>query len=176
MDNELPPDPNEKHYVRNAGLVLLHPFFSVYFTRLGILQDNLFINHDARMRAVHLLQYLVDGAPDAPEPELVLNKLLCNIPLEDPVKPGITLTEQEKIVSAEMLTAVISHWEKLKNTSIEGLQASFLQRDGALHFKDEAWRLKVETRGYDVLLQTLPWSISLIKMPWMNDALYLEWT
>jgi hypothetical protein len=175
MDNELPPDPNEKIYIQNAGLVLLHPFFSTYFTRLGMLENGLFINEEARMRAVHLLQYLVDGASDNPGPLLVLNKLLCNIPLEEPVIHGISLTEQEKSVSAELLTAVISRWDKLKNTSVAGLQASFLQRDGALYFEDNAWRLKVEHRGYDILLQTLPWSIGMIKTNWMSNALYVEW-
>jgi hypothetical protein len=175
MDNKLPIDPNEKIYIRNAGLVLLHPFFTTYFNRLGMLENDLFINQEARMRAVHLLQYLVDGASDSPEPLLVLNKILCNIPVEEPVIPRITLTEQEKRVSEELLKAVISRWDKLKNTSVAGLQESFLQRDGALYFKDDAWRLNVEPRAFDVLLQTLPWSIGMIKTPWMNNYLYVEW-
>jgi len=175
MDNKLPIDLNEKVYIRNAGLVLLNPFFTTYFNRLGMLENDLFINHEARMRAVHLLQYLVDGASDNPEPLLVLNKLLCSIPVEEPVIPGITLTEQEKRVSEELLNAVISRWDKLKNTSVAGLQNSFLQRDGALYFKDDAWRLKVEPRGYDVLLQTLPWSIGTIKTPLRHNVLYVEW-
>jgi hypothetical protein len=175
MDNKLPIDPNEKIYTRNAGLVLLNPFFTTYFTRLGMLENGQFINEEARSRAVHLLQYLVNGASDDPEPALVLNKILCNMPVQEPVIPRITLTEQEKIVSGELLKSVLSRWDKLKNTSVAGLQESFLQRDGALYFKDDAWRLKVEHRGYDVLLQTLPWSIGMIKTSWMNNVLYVEW-
>ena len=175
MDNKLPEDPNEKIYIRNAGLVLLHPFFTTYFTRLGMLENNHFINEEARSCAVHLLQYLVDGALDSPEPLLVLNKILCGIPVQEPVIRSITLTEQEKSLSEELLKAVISRWEKLKSTSVAGFQQSFLQRKAALCFKDGAWRLKVEQRGYDILLQTLPWSIGMIKTHWMSDLLYVEW-
>jgi hypothetical protein len=135
-----------------------------------------FINADAQLRAVHLLQYLVNGKNNNPEHFLVLNKVFCNVPIEEPVPAEITLTDKEKETSEQLLKAVLNSWDKLKNTSIIGLQESFLQRDGALVFKDDAWHLKVEQRGYDVLLQTLPWTIGMIKTPWMDNFLYVEWT
>jgi hypothetical protein len=163
-------------YINNAGLVLLNPFFATYFVRLGMMEGGKFINADAQLRAVHLLQYLVNGKSNNPEHFLVLNKVFCNVPVEEPVPAEITLTDREIETSEQLLRAVIGNWDKIKNTSIEGLQGSFLQRDGALVFKDDAWHLKVEQRGYDVLLQTLPWTIGMIKTPWMDNFLYVEWT
>ncbi|MHB8208154.1 contractile injection system tape measure protein [Mucilaginibacter sp.] len=163
-------------YINNAGLVLLHPLLATYFVRLGMMIGGKFINADAQLRAVHLLQYLVNGKSNNPEHFLVLNKVLCNVPVEEPVPAEISLTDEEKETSAQLLIVVTSHWDKLKNTSIEGLQESFLQRDGALVFKDDAWHLKVEQRGYDVLLQSYPWTIGMIKTPWMDNFLYVEWT
>jgi hypothetical protein len=104
-----------------------------------------------------------------------LNKILCNIPIDEPIISEIVMTELEKTVSAELLNAVLVQWDKLKNTSAESFQASFMQRDGALSRIEENWNLKVETRGYDVLLNTLPWGLGMIKTPWMTEFIYVEW-
>ena len=162
-------------YIHNAGLVILHPFLSTYFNRLNMVKDGDFINSEFRHRAVHLLQYLAFGTEKNEEHELVLNKILCNIPIDEPVISGIMMTEFEKSVSAELLNAVLVQWDKLKNTSSESFQASFLQRDGALSRIEENWNLKVENRGYDVLLNTLPWGLGMIKTPWMTEFIYVEW-
>lgn len=162
-------------YINNAGLVLLNPFLATYFVRLGMMEGGKFITEDAQLRAVHLLQYLIDSSQNSPEHVLVLNKVLCNVPVEVPVPVEITLSDNEKEVSEQLLNAVLNAWDKLKNTSIAGLRETFLQRTGALVFKDDAWHLKVEQRGVDVLLQTLPWTIGMIKTPWMDKFLYVEW-
>jgi hypothetical protein len=166
----------ETVYITNAGLVLLNPFLSTYFVRLGMMEGGRFVSADAQLRAVLLLQYLVNGTRHCAEHELVLNKILCNLPVEEPVVPEIILSGNEIKVSEELLKAVLNAWEKLRNTSIQGFQASFLQRPGALVFRDDAWHLRVEQRSYDVLLQTLPWTIGMIKTPWMDNFLYVEWT
>ena len=162
-------------YINNAGLVLLNPFLSTYFVRLDMMTGGKFNNADTQLRAVHLLQYLVNGKSNNPEHFLVLNKVFCNVPVEEPVPAEITLTDKEIETSEQLLKAVLNSWDKLKNTSIIGLQESFLQRDGALVFKDDAWHLTVEQRGYDILLQTLPWTIGMVKTPWMDNFLYTEW-
>ncbi len=164
------------NYIRNAGLVLLHPFLSTYFSRLELTEKGKFVKEDAQFRAVHLLQFLVDGTAHHLEHELMLNKILCGLPVEEPIPLEILISEKEKAVSLELLQVVLQQWEKLKNTSIEGLRASFLQRQGALTPMDDAWKLRVEQRGYDILLQTLPWSVGMIKASWMKKILYVEWT
>ena len=172
---QLKPPEMETIYVGNAGLVLLHPFLSFAFQRLGWLEKGVFISEEAQHRAVHFLQFTVDGLEEHPEHALALNKVLCNFPLAAPVPLEITLTEEEKELSVQMLKAVIQQWEKMKNSSVEGFQGSFLQREGALRETEEAWFLRVEQRGYDVIMQTLPWGIGTIKTPWMDKVLYTEW-
>ncbi|MDP3468470.1 MAG: contractile injection system tape measure protein [Daejeonella sp.] len=162
-------------YIHNAGLVILHPFLTTYFTRLNMFEKGDFKTEEYRQRAVHLLQFLAYGTESNEEHELVLNKILCNIPIDEPVSAGIVLTEVERAVSGELLNAILTQWDKLKNTSPESFQASFLQRDGALSRIEDNWNLKVETRGYDVLLNTLPWGLGMIKTPWMTEFIYVEW-
>jgi hypothetical protein len=162
-------------YIGNAGLVLLHPFLSTYFSRLALTEKGKFTGDTAAFRAVHLLQFLADGKGKHAEHTLVLNKLLCGLPIEEAVPAEITLTEAESALSMELLKMVIGRWDKLKNTSIEGLRVSFLQREGKLKFEEDSWKLRVDQRGYDVLLQTLPWGIGLIKTSWMDKILHVEW-
>ncbi len=162
-------------YIHNAGLVILHPFLSTYFNRLNMIENGDFKTVELRHRAVHLLQYLAFGTENNVEHELVLNKILCNIPVDEPVSAGIVMTDNEIAVSAELLNAILVQWDKLKNTSPASFQTSFLQRDGALSRIEENWNLKVESRGYDVLLNTLPWGLGMIKTSWMPEFIYVEW-
>ena len=74
----------------------------------------------------------------------------------------------------ELLLSIIEHWSILKNTSVEGLRQSFLQRDGKLTFFNNEWRLQVEQKSYDMLLQHLPWNRGLIRLPWMKHLLRTE--
>ena len=62
------------------------------------------------------------------------------------------------------------------NTSIEGLQQSFLQRSGKLVQKENDWMLQVEQRPFDIVLASLPWGIGIIKNKWMRGMLWVEWT
>jgi hypothetical protein len=167
---------NATLYVSNAGLVLLHPFLSTLFTRLQLVEKSNFINEAAQHRAIHLLQFLVSGQQQHPEHQLALNKLLCGFPLEEPVTAAIELTPAEKSTAGELLQVVLQRWEKLKNTSVEGLRVSFLQRTGALIPSPDHWTLRVEQRGIDVLLPFLPWSFGVIKTSWMKKTLFVEWT
>ncbi len=160
-------------FIDNAGLVLLHPFLQRFFGQLGIAkEDELLLSE----RALCLLHYLVTGLTDAPEYELVLPKLLCGIPLSMPVPLLFDLSESEKNEASAMLEAVISHWKALGSISVEGLRGSFLFRPGKLSRKEEGdWLLQVESRTYDILLDQLPWGISMIRLPWMKTMLWVEW-
>jgi hypothetical protein len=63
----------------------------------------------------------------------------------------------------------------LKNTSQEGLRQSFLQRDGLLMVKPASMKLQVERRGFDILLDQLPWNMGIIKTQWMDEPLSVDW-
>jgi hypothetical protein len=166
---------NEQIYIQNAGLILLHPFLSTYFTRTGLMHEGKFSGVDKQFRAPYLLQYAATGNEENPEHQMVLNKILSGINAEEALPKITALTEQEKQVSNELLQVVIQQWDKMKNTSVEGFRASFLQRNGALTLTPEAWVLKIEQRGYDILLQTLPWGMGMIKTSWMDKPLIVEW-
>ncbi|QNK63903.1 hypothetical protein H7F33_05250 [Pedobacter sp. PAMC26386] len=165
----------DKLYVGNAGLVLLHPFLNTYFTRLNLMEKGRFISLEARARAVHLLQYLAFKTTENPEHELVLNKILCNYPIQEPLPLEISISDEEISLSAELLQVVIERAGKLSGSSADGFSVSFLQRNGALTETDEEWTLRVDQRGYDLILQTLPWAFGMIKFQWMNKPIIIEW-
>ena len=161
--------------IQNAGIILLHPFLSTLFLRLRLTHEGLFVGSAAQQRAVFLLQYIVTGNITATDNNLFLNKILCGLSPTDKVAMGIELSGEEVTIAGELLQVVIQQWDKIKNTSVEGFRSSFLQREAMLTFVDGAWQMKIEQRGYDVLLQTLPWNIGMIKTNWMPQFLYAEW-
>lgn len=178
MEEQLPAPPDirdEKLYVNNAGLILLHPFLPFCFTQLGWLQDGQFIDEIAQQRAIHLLQYMACGQEGHAEHLLTLNKIMCNYPLEETLPYEVGLTAAEKAMADQLITVVMNNWDTMKNASLDGFRGSFLIRDGALWQEEEDWWLRVEPRGYDVLLQSLPWGIGMIKNTWMTNYIHSEW-
>jgi hypothetical protein len=171
----------EPFYITNAGAILLWPFLTRYFQTLGLLkkEKNDFRSDLERTRAVYLVQYLATGKLEAPEYELLLNKVLCGLKPEQPLDAVAPVTEAEAALSTQLLHGVIANWGKLRNTSIEGLRQSFLIREGRLlrRDSDNSWSLTVSTKGYDVLLDTLPWRLSMIRLPWMTpeNVLHVKW-
>ncbi len=162
-------------YIGNAGLVLFHPFFTTYFERVGLLENNEFKSVGARHRAVLLLQYFSEGLKLYNEFDLVLNKILCDTPLAEAIPVEFIPTAIETNTTEELFEVFINRWPKMKNTSVEGIRSSFIMRNGLLKRNDDEWILRVEQRGYDILLQTLPWAFGFIKTPIMNKPIIVEW-
>ena len=160
--------------LENAGLILLWPYLPRLFQQLNLIKDKRFNSEADAIHAVSLLEYLVNGHIDRLIGNLWLNKLLCNIPCNYQIENPkiVTLTEAEEC--DELLNNVILHWKVLKNASIECLRNTFLKRRGELQLEERAV-LKIETHTIDVLLNSLPWNISFISLPWMDNALYAEW-
>ena len=175
-DDETASQSSADIHLVNAGMVLIWPFLSRAWEVLELTREGKFINDDAAQRAAWLLQFAVDEQTAVPEYQLPLNKLLCGIALQAPIVPEIEIMEQERELVEQMLTVVISHWTALGQTSIQGLRETFLQREGYLSRKEDAWRLRVPKRTFDMLLDKLPWSISTIRLPWMKSILWVEWT
>jgi hypothetical protein len=84
------------------------------------------------------------------------------------------VSQSQKEEADSLLCSVIDHWASLKNTSIEGLRSSFIQRNGLLSPDQDGWKLHLESASYDVLLKTIPWSYSIVKLPWMNKPIFCE--
>lgn len=74
-----------------------------------------------------------------------------------------------------LLTAIIARWQVLGNTSIGGLQSTFIQREGVLSVTPKHWQLNIIPRPFDMLLDKLPWSFQTIKYPWMDLPLFVQW-
>ncbi|MCR8557641.1 hypothetical protein KXD93_08305 [Mucilaginibacter sp. BJC16-A38] len=161
--------------VNNSGIVMLHPFLKSFFEGLELLTGGKFKNDDARARAVLLLHYIATGETEAAEFDLTLQKILCGQPMENTLPSSIELTDQEATETANLLRSVLSHWEPLKNTSIDGFRGAFLQRNGNLELKDSGWLLTVEQKTIDILLGKLPWGFSTIRLPWMQELLSVDW-
>lgn len=161
--------------IENAGLVLLNPYLPELFKQLGLTSDSQFIDSNKKIEAVYYLQYLVFGSFGPEDSILALNKILCGIPISESVTNGIDLSNEEKIIIEQLLPAVISQWRVISNTSVQGFRDSFLHRKGILVETEDGWELKVEGKAFDMLLDQIPWSISIVRYPWMNKTLHANW-
>ena len=163
-------------YVANAGLVLAGPYMPMLLSRLELTRDGRFVDDRAQERAVHLLQFLVDGeAEPAAEHRLVLNKLVCGLDFPVPVGRDFQVRDPERAMIESLLRTMVARWSALGRTSLAGLRETFLRRQGALAQDDGAWRLAVEPRAFDMLLDRIPWGYGTLKLPWMAQVLHVDW-
>ena len=162
-------------FVCHAGLVLLHPFLDRFFTNLGLVRKGGFVDLYAHQKALYLLHYLSTGNLKGAEHELVTAKIMCAYPLQKPVDHHIEINDEEINEANELLMNVIGQWDVLKNSSPQGLREGFLQRNGKYTVNNEKGCLHIESHAIDILLDHLPWTISIVKLPWMNDPLWVEW-
>ncbi len=162
-------------FVENAGVVLVHPFLNPLFETLGWVERGVFKTPESAGMAVLLVQYMVQGDEPINEAMLPLNKILCGLSAEQFVEVTKLPGADAKREADNMLGAVIEHWQALKNTSIDGLRETFLCRSGKLEHNGEGWALHVEAKSLDILLNQLPWGISLVKLPWSRGMLHVNW-
>jgi Contractile injection system tape measure protein len=162
-------------YVTNAGLVLLHPFLSRLFDNLGLTNDGIFVDKQLKDKALTVLHYLATGETRALEYHLMLPKLLCQMPFNQPVRGHWVLSDEEKTTCDGLLEVAIEYWSALGKTSPEGLREAFLQRKGKLIHRPSGWLLQVERTTIDVLVDRLPWGLGVVKLPWMRDFMTVEW-
>jgi len=165
----------ETLFVANAGIVLLAPFLPQLFGMLGLVADKRFVDMAAAERAVALIQYAVAAKAQAAEPQLVLNKLLCGLPPEAAVPRHVRLEPGEEEAVDSLLLAAIGHWKALGRTSLAGLRQTFLQREGRLEHRLDAWHLEVQPQTFDVLIDRLPWGFATVRFPWMPQVLHVQW-
>ena len=162
-------------FLNNAGLVLLYPFFESFLIDFDLLAEGQFKDTESQMVAIHLLHYLATKEVFAAEYELGMEKFLCGWDLDLFISKNIELSPAMKDECETLLLAAIRHWSALKSTSPDGLREGFLQREGKLILNDFQNRLIIENKAQDVLLSHLPWSYSMIKLPWMDGILITEW-
>lgn len=164
----------KSHLIRNAGLILLHPFLKQFFNSCGFLdKENKIIKPN---EAVHLLHYVATKKEQQFENNLIFEKFLCNLPIQSSIERNIVLSDELKEKSEELLSAVLQNWSILKNSSNDLLRNEYLQREGKLDLTKDNPTLTVERKTQDILLDTkLPWNLSLCKLPWMKELIFTNW-
>jgi len=162
----------EAIYIDNAGLVILHPFLALFFEALGVAREGELLHPQ---RALQLLHFLATGQETAPEHELVLPKVLCGLAPDALAETGSPLSETEKEEATHLLETVVRYWDALRDTSPDGLRGAFLCRSGSLSRRGKDWLLQVERMSHDILLEQLPWGISVVQLGWMEEVVWVEW-
>jgi len=166
---------NSTIYINNAGLVIFHPYISTLFEHLKVTFDNQWYDESSKYLAVGILEFLALGNDKLEEFNLPLNKILCGMKPEVIINLPGEIDETIRKECEDFLEQVIQHWKALKNTGKDGIREAFIQRRGSLTRINNGWLLKVETKSMDILLNQLPWSIGLVKFPWMDEILFVEW-
>lgn len=164
-----------RFYIGNAGLILLAPYIPRLFSMLEYTNNKEFVSREKQIRAVFLLQRLLYDKNEFDEPALLMNKLLAGLAAEEPVPRKAEMTEREQETADSLLKGVMQHWDKMRNTSLQGFRDAFLIRDGVLEETGDFWELTVKEKGYDVLLDSLPWGFSPTKCPWMPKPVHVKW-
>ncbi len=175
-DAEPPVKSEASHFINNAGLVILHPFLQMLFEKLGLCKEENWTTKNSQHKAVLLTQYLVSGHDEIFENELLFNKILCGLPFDGVVNTKLKITQNEKDKCQSLLETVNGYWKAMNGSSVAALRESFLLREGKISLEnDPNFELWVAEKGFDILLEQLPWGISLFKTPWMKDFMNCYW-
>lgn len=163
--------------INNAGLTIIAVYLPILFHRLGYLSDDRrgFKSRECQVKAIFASQRFVTDEKEIPEPELFLNKVLTGYDSPEPLPRSCDLTENELEMIEQLKKAVLMNWDKMRNTSWEGLQSTFIRRKGVLKMEKNNWTLTVEERAFDVLLDSIAWNFRFIKTPWMEKILRVKW-
>jgi hypothetical protein len=163
-------------YIANAGLILLHPFLRELFNELNLLNDNAgFKSLDSVYKAIACLNFLHTGKEEFDEHHLAFNKIVCGLQPEDNIPASIELLNREQDECNKLLETIINYWEALKGASAEAVRENFFSRNAKLSFNNENYLLQVERNATDILLDRLPWGLGIVKLPWLNYLIYVEW-
>ena len=74
-----------------------------------------------------------------------------------------------------LLKGVLKNWEKLNNSSIAALRETFLIREGILTPNELDYNLDIIKETFDMLLETIPWNISIIQTTFMENRINVDW-
>ncbi|MDJ0821271.1 MAG: contractile injection system tape measure protein [Paracoccaceae bacterium] len=152
-----------------AGAVLLWPFLDHFVQRMAAEGEAPALS---RARA---LTALTDGAIDLDTAEVALLRLLFGRQDAGGLAKSSPPSQETVALRDEMLTAVVAQWSVLGTTTPTGLLDTFILRDGMLQHGAEADNLRIAPQPFDILLERLPWSLSILQLPWMPRPLHVTW-
>lgn len=162
--------------IQKAGLVILHPFLPQLFTTLGFYnKGEKQIHPDKIHAATQVLHFLATKNESPHEYELTFEKFLCGIPINTPIKRLRKIPIEQKEECNSLLHSVINHWSALKTNNTDTLRSGFLIREGKLTKGIDSNKVYVQRQAHDILLERLPWGLSIINLPWMPVLTFIEW-
>lgn len=161
------------YHVQNAGLIIIHPFMTNLFKRCNLVDPETKKLTKPEV-CVHLLHYIATRKTNQPESDMLFEKFLCDIPLHQSINRHIRLSKKQKSEAEKVIEAVQQNWSAVKKSSVELLQNEFLQRSGKLVLKNNQV-LTIERKTQDILLNKISWGLGLIKLPWQNQFIYVNW-
>lgn len=172
--------PNEsvpsKHYITNAGLLLLWPLLPQLFSQFGLLGEERFISDNTQWQAMYCLERLVWGEVIPTDERLILNRLLCGVSflIPAPQTSLLSVLQQQQIdVWLGAIVKQIAGWQQLSLTDIRQL---FLQRPGEINMEGTCPQIIVQSEPYDFLLKDWPWPMMLASYPWAKQPLTIVWS
>lgn len=165
---------NEEQYIQNAGLILIHPFIKTLFEHCELIDPKTQQLTDPELCA-HLLHYIATGKINAPEYDMIFEKFLCNIPMNQTINRHIKLSRKHKTQAKNVIESVQHNWAPMKKSSVALVQNEFFQRPGKLVITDSDYTLTVERKTQDILLEKLSWGIGLVKLPWHKKFIFVNW-
>ena len=157
-----------------AGVILLHPFLKMLFDRLDLLtRDGRAVKPERLPLALAALRD-IDGRPGLRGCDPLHRRLLALSP-GMPAPDAATLDDAARDLIDGLLRSVIAQWGRLGQTSHAGLRETFLQRPGTLRDEDGLTRLRVTPGPFDMLMDSLPWQLGIVKLPWMPLPCHVSW-
>ncbi|RQO37542.1 hypothetical protein DBR39_11645 [Chryseobacterium sp. KBW03] len=165
---------NDGQYIQNAGLILIHPFIKTLFEHCDLLHPKTQQLTDPELCA-HLLHYIATGKTNAPEYDMIFEKFLCNIPIGQTINKHVKLSRKHKTQAKNVIESVQHNWSPMKKSSVALLQNEFFQRPGKLVATGYEHTLTVERKTQDILLDKLGWGIGLVKLPWQEKFIFINW-
>ncbi|MFW5400582.1 contractile injection system tape measure protein [Yersinia sp. 1252 StPb PI] len=160
--------------VSNAGSLIFWPLLSTFFSIFGLLEKQVFINQQAQVDAVCLLDWLIWGDDEISNRRLTLTKVLCGLPMHFDAAWCAPAAEQ-KIVISEWLEGVRGQLPAWKRMGSEDIRTLFLQRAGEILWLEGGITIHVNSEIYDALINDWPWPMNMACFNWLQQPLTIRW-
>ena len=157
-----------------GGLAIVAPYFPVLFRNLDLLDEASCIKKDKYSQAATLLHYLATGAPPNQLSDVQYFALLLGFDeCVNDVYSDKMLAEFSE--ADRLLKSIMANWPVSKNLGMSGLRDGFLKRPAKVTEYSANYKLQLQAHPLDVILRSIPWSISVSFHPWMKKPLMVEW-
>ncbi|MBK9423042.1 MAG: hypothetical protein IPN54_02645 [Bacteroidetes bacterium] len=162
--------------INNGGIVLINNYMKELFNRLGLLKDDQFVSNLHQQKGIIALHYFVSGTDTIiMQNDILINKILCGFLVDEYLDFECNLDDNDKSIIDGLISAMISQWNAIKTSTIDGFRGNWLIREGILSKQQDKLSLSIEKKVYDILLNQSPFSFSVIRFPWMSETLYVNW-